>query len=188
MAKVVKPVSEIESAAEALEEEIAQLEGLARSTRKIPLNSDKNLIRAAAELNETLALPERVGQRLQAVAAAMMHMQERQQAALERLTSFAVEVQQRTQLFGVHMQKFAALGKAAGEVSTELAASAGDAAALEAAQTRLQDISDAARALFEVARDADFPEIAREADVIKQRMAALRKRLARPPGAGASTN
>jgi len=42
----------------------------------------------------------------------------------------------------------------------------------------LQDLADGARALFEAARDDDFPEIAREADVLKQRMASLRNRLA----------
>ena len=79
------------------------------------------------------------------------------------------------------MEAFAGLGRAAGEVSAALA-TAGDASdevARAAAEARMQDIADAARALFEAARDDDFPEIAREADVLKQRMASLRRRLAR---------
>jgi hypothetical protein len=180
MAKSEKSVSEIERAAAALEEEIVQLEASSRASRKIPLNTDKNLVRAAAQLNETLAVPERVAQRLQAVAAAMVHMQGRQQVALERLAAFAVELQQRTKLFEEHMESFAALGKTAGEVNAQLVASEGDHAALAQAGSRLQEISDGARAVFEAARAADFPDIAREADVLKQRMAALRKRLSRP--------
>jgi chromosome segregation ATPase len=181
MAKVQKTVSEIERAAQALEEEIARLEGLARSARKMPLNTDKNLVRAAAQLNETLAVPERVAQRLQAVAAAMANMQDRQQAALQVLSAFAVELQQRTQLFEQHMADFGALGQAASEVNAQLVASDGDQSALLGAVGRLQEISDAARAVFDAARAADFPDIAREADVLKQRLSSLRKRLALPP-------
>jgi hypothetical protein len=177
MAKEKQPASEIVGAAEALEDEIARLETLSKSARKIRLTSGKNLSRAAAELNETLALPERLAQRLQDVAQALARMQERQQAAIEPLTTFAVEVQRRTQLLGEQMQRFDALGKAAGEINAELAASQGDRAAVARAQARLLEISDAARALFEAARAADFPEIAREADVFKQRMAALHARL-----------
>ena len=87
----------------------------------------------------------------------------------------------RTQLLSDHMQTFGALGAAAGQVNDQLAASGGDRAALAQAEARLREISDGARALFEAARADDFPEIAREADVLKQRMAALQKRLGRPP-------
>jgi len=177
MAKADKRVSDIVRAAEALEEEIVRLETISKSARKIRLSSGKNIARAAAELNETLALPERLAQRLQEVAAAMTSMQERQQAALEPLTAFAVEIQRRTQLLGEHMKSFDALGTAAGEVNGQLAASGGDRAVVARAEARLQEISEAARAVFDAARADDFPEIAREADVLKQRMAALRKRL-----------
>ncbi len=107
----------------------------------------------------------------------MTSMQERQHAALEPLTAFAVEIKKRTQRLGEHMQSFDALGKAAGEVNGQLAASQGDSAVVARAEARLHEISEAARAVFEAARADDFPEIAREADVLKQRLAALRKRL-----------
>ena len=177
MAKRDRQVSDIVRAAEALEEEIVRLETISKSARKIRLSSGKNIARAAEQLNETLALPERLAQRLQEVAAAMTSMQERQHAALEPLTAFAVEIQKRTQRLGEHMQSFDALGKAAGEVNEQLAASQGDSAGVARAEARLHEISEAARAVFEAARADDFPEIAREADVLKQRLAALRKRL-----------
>jgi chromosome segregation ATPase len=177
MAREQKRVSEIVGAAEALEDEIARLETVSSSARKIRLTSGKNIARAAAELNETLALPERLAQRLQDVAKALARMQERQQAALEPLTAFATEVQRRTQLLGEQMQRFDALGKAAGEINAALAASRGDRAVVARAQARLLEISDAAREVFEAARAADFPEIAREAEVFKHRMAALHGRL-----------
>jgi chromosome segregation ATPase len=183
MSKSDKPVPEMVRAAEALEEEIVRLEAISRSSRKIRLNSDKNIARAAAELNEALTLPERLAERLRALATAMGNMQERQQAALEPLAAFALEIQQRKQRLEGHMHSFATLGKAAGEINAQLQLAAGqaDRAAVALAEARLQELSDAARALFEAARDDDFPEVAREADVLKQRMAALRKRLGQPP-------
>ena len=180
MAKIDKSAPEIVQAAQALEDAVEQLETISRSARKIKLSSGKNLARAAAELNETLALPERLGERLKAVAAALARMQERQQAAIEPLTAFAVEIQQRTQRLGEHMQSFEALGVAAGEVNALFAASPGDRSVIARAEARLQEISEGARTLFEAARADDFPEVAREADVLKQRMASLRKRLVPP--------
>jgi chromosome segregation ATPase len=178
MGKADKQAPEIVRAAAALEDELADLEAVSRSVRKIRLSSDKNIARAAAELGQTLSMPERLGERLQALAAAMATLQERQQAALEPLAAFAAEIKRRTELLGEHMRRFEALGKTAAELNDELTAGAKDRAALARVEARLQEISDAARSLFESARDADFPEVAREADVLKQRMAALRKRLA----------
>lgn len=180
MAKVDEPMSEIVQAAAELESEIVRLETISKSTRKIRLSSGKNLARAAAELNETLALPEQLSGRLQAVAAALARMQERQQAALEPLSAFAVEVQKRTALLTQHIQSFDALGTAASEVNALLAARPQDRSAVSRAEVRLREISEAARAVFEAARADDFPEIAREADVLKQRMSALGKRLGSP--------
>jgi hypothetical protein len=104
-------------------------------------------------------------------------MQQRQQAALEPLAAFAAELQQRTQLFAKHMEAFGALGGAASEVNAVLTAGTPDGATLALVEARLREIAEQARALFEAARADDFPEIAREADVLKQRMAALGKRL-----------
>jgi chromosome segregation ATPase len=177
MAKAKEIDAAIVGAARALEQEVAGLEALSRSAQKIRLTSEKNITRAATELQRVLELPERMNERLQGVAAAMTRMQERQQAALAPLAALAAEIQQRTQKLQGHMQTFGALGQAAGEVNAELAAHAGDTAALARAEARLQEISAAARDLFEAARADDFPDIAREADVLKQRMATLGKRL-----------
>jgi hypothetical protein len=179
MVKADKNEPEFVRAARALEEDIASLEALSRSVRKIRLTTQKNLARAAAELKESLAMPDRMSGHLQAVAAAMTQLQERQQAALTPLAEVAAEVQRRTQRLDEHIQHFAALGRAAGEVNSDLAIAAGDRAAAARAEPRLREISEGARALFEAARADAFPEIAREADVLKQRMASLGERLAR---------
>ncbi len=182
MAKAKKRRSDLELAAAALEEEMVRAEVMSRAVRRIRLDTDEHITRAADELGQTLALPERLAERLQALSAAMVALQERQQAALEPLATYAGFVQKRKQMLVAHMQAFAELGKAAGAVGTALATvgtgNGANGTSLASVEAQLQTISDNARTLFEAAHKDDFPEIAREADILKQRMAALRKRLA----------
>jgi len=169
---------ELVRAAAALDRELVSLEALSRSVRKIRLNSEKNIGKAAKELQEVLALPERLGEGLQTLAAAMAQMQVRQQAALEPLSAFANEIQARMRRLSEHMQAFAALGNVANEVNALIQASNGDhSSVLTRVDAKLTELASGARALFEAAGTDDFPEVAREADALKQRMQALRKRL-----------
>src|SRR5262245_20201165 len=116
-------MAEIVAAAQDLEDELAQLEAISQSVRKIPLNSEKTLARATAELKEVLSLPERFQERLQAMIAALNHMQERQQAALDPLATVTAQIQERTALMHTHMERYASLGQATGEVTALLAES-----------------------------------------------------------------
>ena len=180
MGKHDNGLSELGRAAATLESELGGLEALSRSVRKIRLNSEKNLARAAKELNEVLALPARLAEGLQALAAAMAGMQARQQAALEPLAAFADDIQRRMQRLAEHMQAFAALGTLAGEVTALIQASDGEAertALLARVDGKLEELARGARSLFEAAHGDDFPEVAREADALKQRAAALRRKL-----------
>src|SRR4051794_9951052 len=106
MAKGNQAVPELVRAAQALEDELVRLEDLSRSVRKIRLHSEKNLGRAAKELNEALALPERLAEGLRGLAGAMERMQQRQLAALEPLATCATEIQQRVQRLETHMAAF----------------------------------------------------------------------------------
>ena len=180
MAKPQKQTSAIVRAAEALENELEELETLSRTICKIRLDSEKNITKAARGLNEATTIPERLGEKLRALAAAMQEMQQRQQAALEPLTARATEIQQRMQRLGEHMQAFAKLGEAAGQLTTLLQSEQRESpSAIEQAEAQLAQIAEGARALFEQARADDFPDVARQADALKQRIAALRGRLGR---------
>jgi len=173
-----KEESPLSLAAAALEAELAHLESLARAARKIPLTSEKNITRAAKDLQELLALPERLAAGLQSLASAMASMQARQQAALEPLAAFAGEIQRRHERLRSHMQTFSALGVAAAEVTARIASGEGERAeVLRDVDAQLAAIARDARSLFEVAHAEDFPELAREADALKQRAGALRRRL-----------
>ena len=174
-----KDASPLVRAAASLESELLQLESISRSTRKIPLTSEKNIARAARELQEALTLPERLAAGLQALASAMAAMQERQQAALTPLATFASEIQQRHQRLLEHMQAYAALGSAAAEITARIqqAGEGERVQVLSDVDAQLSRIVDNARELFDAAQTEDFPEISREADALKQRASALRRRL-----------
>jgi uncharacterized coiled-coil DUF342 family protein len=173
-----KDPSALVRAAASLETELLELESISRTARKIPLTSEKNIVRAAKELEEALTLPDRLAAGLSALAAAMATMQTRQQAALEPLAAFASEIQQRHQRLREHMQAFAALGTAAAEVTARIQSGEGDrSAVLSDVDAQLAKIAGDARALFDAAHAEDFPELAREADALKQRAASLRRRL-----------
>jgi hypothetical protein len=183
MSQKPKAVAEVVRAAEELESELVKLETLSRAARKNRLDSEKGIVRAARELSEALALPERLATGLRALAIAMQQMEARQQAALEPLAAYALEVQRRMKRLEEHMLAFGALGKAASE-ATQLLQQAGERADLvENAKVQLYGIADGARALIEAARADDFPDVAREADALKQRVNALCRKLdgALPP-------
>ena len=175
----VKEPSALVRAASALEAELLELESISRAARKVPLTSEKSIARATKELTEALTLPDRLAAGLQALASAMASMQARQQAALEPLAAFASEIQQRHQRLLEHMQAYAALGTAAAEVTARIQAGDGErGAVLSDVDAQLGRIAENARALFDVTQAEDFPELAREADALKQRASALRRRLA----------
>ncbi len=177
MRKGEKLVPELVRAAQTLEDELTRLESLSRSIRKIRLDSDRNIGRAAKELNEAMAVPEQLAVGLRGMAEAMVRMQERQQAALEPLAATAAAIQERMKRLGEHMQAYAELGKAAGEVTATLQAADEAKTSLVEVKSQLTRIADGARSLLESARSDDFPDVAREADSLRQRILAVRRRL-----------
>jgi len=178
MARTEKEVPALVRAAEALEAELVRLEALSRSVRKLRLDTEKNISRAAKELNEALGLPERLAEGLRGLAAAMTDMQERQKAALEPLGECAANVESRTRRLGEHMEAFRALGAAAARATAILQEQTPDREALlERVGTELAATADNAKALFDAARSDDFPEVAREADALRQSLSAAGRRL-----------
>jgi ABC-type transporter Mla subunit MlaD len=177
MAKSEKDVPELVRAAQALEDDLERFEDSSKAVRKIHLDSEKHLARAQKELADALTLPERLADHLRAVASALAGMQARQQASLDSLAGVAADIERRKRRLEEHMQAFAALGKSASDASELLQSEGERPAVLEGLMAGLAKISEDARALLEKARSDDFPEVAREADSLHQRMAALRRRL-----------
>jgi len=186
MAKTPDPNTELLRCAEVVERELRRLEELSRSARNVKLSSEKNLARAARGLQQALEQQERLAQELRTLGQAMSGMQSRQEAAMLPLHARALELQSRMARHGEHMQRFAALGVKAKEVVAALvetssagadAPGAAGATLLLDADQRIRDLVEEVSAMRGAARDDDFPEIAKEAHSLEQRLQAARDRL-----------
>ena len=177
MAKNDKKVPELVRAAEELESELERLEALTEIAQRTRLDSEKNIARATKELGEALQMPNHLAERLGNLATAMQRVQARQKAALDPLAARTDEILERKRRLEEHIRAYAELGKATEEAIELLKTEQERSVLIEDLKAKLAKIGDDARALFEAARDDDFPEIARESDALSKRAAALRKRL-----------
>jgi hypothetical protein len=186
MAKSAAQALDLTRCAEAVERELRRLEELSRSALNIKLSSEKNIARAARGLEQALEQQERLVKELRALGQAMLGMQARQEGAMVPLQARAPEIQSRMARHSEHMQRFAALGlKAKDAVGAllELSSSgtggqgAAGAALIINADERVRALIDETRALAEAAREDEFPEIAREAHALEQRVRSMRERL-----------
>ncbi len=186
MAKSPDQGSELTRCAEVVERELRRLEELSRSARNIILSSEKNLARAARGLQQALEQQERLAGELRALGAAMLGMQTRQEAAMLPLQTRALELQARMARHSEHMERFGALGSIAKDVLDvliEISSSGADApgahgaALLLDADERVRNLVEEIRSMTEAAKADDFPEIAREAHALQQRLQAARDRL-----------
>lgn len=190
---MVKPNerSDLVVAAEAIEDDIRRLEELSATSRRIDLDGEKNIARAAQELARALQQQQHLADGLRGLGEAVVRMQGRQQAALEALGARALEIQARMARLSEHMQRFGALGLQASEVAKMLqglpllqgeARGAGqvvvEARVLIEVDERFTALVADARALAQVAHDEHFVEVAHQADVLEQQIRAMRGRLA----------
>lgn len=193
--------SELVAAAETIENDVRRLEELSLSARKTRLNSEKNISRAARELQDALDQQERLAHGLRSLGEAMLRLQQRQQAAFEPLGARAMELQERTARLAEHMERFGVLGVEAGEVIKVLQRRGGegeasdeaepvsiDASAIVEVDGKLIGLVEQAKTLADSAQHEDFTDIAREADVLKQRVQSMRQRLAEIVRASAAGN
>jgi hypothetical protein len=186
MGKSADQASELIRCAEVVERELRRLEELSRSARNIKLSSEKNIARAARGLQQTMAQQEHLGQQLRALGQAMLGMQTRQEAAMLPLQARAVELQARMARHSEHLQRFGALGSKAKDVLeavVEISSAGADAQGTESAarlidaDDRFRDLVDEVRLMTDAAKADEFPEIAREAHSLEQRLQAARTRL-----------
>jgi DNA repair exonuclease SbcCD ATPase subunit len=192
MVKKADDVPEIVQAAEAIERDLQRLEDLSRSVGKMRLDGEKSIGRAGRTLQEALQQQEQLAAGLRVLGEAMMHMQARQQAAVQGIADRAVEIQAQAARVAEHMERFAALGTKAAEATQLLqglpapygaGALADNApptdapAQLMKVETLLGALSDEAKALAASADLADLGEISREASSLRQRLDSARARI-----------
>jgi chromosome segregation ATPase len=173
-------IPELVAAAQTIENDQQRLEDLARALQKTKLQTEKNINRAARELQEALGQQESLATSLRALGEAMVRMQERQQRAVNALSERAVEIQSRRARLSEHMIRYATLGSKAAELLEAMSAALGQPSQSEAvgqAMSKLDTVVDQAATLSREARDEDFTEVAHEADVLKQKFQQIRTQL-----------
>jgi hypothetical protein len=120
----------------------------------------------------------------------MVHMQQRQQVAIERLAARAVEIQNQAARVSEHVTRFAELGSKAAEATRMLQelpppygngdkdqASAEPPAQLMKIEELLGALADECKALTASADMAELDEISREAHSLRQRLESARARI-----------
>jgi chromosome segregation ATPase len=175
-------------AAEALEATLRRFEELTAGACKTPLNSEKNLARAARAINEAAASQERIASALGVLVKHINAAQARQQTTSERVFARAKEIQERTREFESLMKELIAVGEEAGAITSELQrlTENGDGEqngkhslkpVLSEVQARMTQVAGRAQDVERRARDGGMHEVVRHADSLRQQIEAAREKL-----------
>ena len=182
--------TQLEQAAEGVEEELRRFEALADTVLRTPLDSEKNLERASKALREVAESDERLVAQLQKLVAAVGGIRDRQQEHARGVNARAEELQARTQAFQELLQRYAGLGRSAAELNAvvqdiaarrQKATSAEDnralAGSLDALLERMGQVAEEAQGLATAATEQDFSDIARQADSLRQQLLSARNKM-----------
>jgi hypothetical protein len=174
-------------AATAFEAELSRYEELTAEATKGPISSEKTLARAKRQLGESAECELRLAEYLVAVIAAMEGARRRQEACMDQALAAAQRLQARSEEFVSFTERFSTLGLRAREVNEPVAAvvarkSEGAPATellagLRNVATRTEGIIADAEALARDAASADWGDITRAAESLKQQVQSARNRV-----------
>lgn len=183
-------LSSFAAAAAALEAELERFEGIAASVARAPLTSQKAIEHAARLTRDASEAQGRYAQRLQALVAMVGTTGERQRVAANAINDRVAEIDARTAAHAALERRLGELGEEARGINARAqGATAGGVvpgsperlAELIGALEEIAERMDAAVArALEVARDAtaaDFVDVARQADALRQQLLATRNRV-----------
>jgi hypothetical protein len=174
-----KKPSDLVAATQLLDEELDRVEHLADSAGRVPLNSRKNLEKAARTTTEAAESQGKVGEHISALMAALNQVRVRNEATVQALQTRSDEIQKRSEQLGALLERFEAIGKDAREV-TDLAQGIGTEGAGEKLlelETRLGAIAEAAKGLWEQAESDGWTDLSRDADSLRQQVLAAKNKL-----------
>lgn len=184
----VKTMPALVAAAAALDDELRAYDELAREARKIKFDSEKSLQRALRIVQESQGRNDAIQEKLRALVAQIEEARRRQVESLNTLLEAAKTVQARAQEHDSLMARFAELGESAQRINAltlELAAkrSAGASESeilqgLGELQLHMATVVGEAEALAQRATEQDWPELARQADAVRQQVLAAKNKLA----------
>ena len=152
------------------------------------MNSQKTLGRTAAVLNESVEARARIEAGVRRLVTEIGGAQERQQRSVQALVEVAAELERRTKEREALLARFLGLGTSAASVNALAAdlATRRQEGALETEvlellreiQTKMSDVAAEADALAEAAEKDGWPEIARQADAVRQQVNAVKSKIA----------
>jgi hypothetical protein len=174
-------------AATAFEAELSRYEALTAEAARGPISSEKALARAKKQLEESAECELLLAEYLTAVIAAMDGARRKQEACMEQALATAHRLQARSLEFVSFTERFATLGLRAREVNEPVAAVVARKsngapatellAGLRDVLTRTEGIIADAEALARDAASADWGDIARAAESLKQQVQSARNRV-----------
>lgn len=179
-------IGPLTAAAAALEDELRRYEETSAELTQAALTSEKTLQRARKVLEECASHQERLAKLLPELAEAMQTLQEKQQACMEATARGTTRIKERFEVRSLLLQRVAALGQRAQDVSGPVAALVGapeERTAAELLQT-LEDVAARTEAVIaeaasvqEAAEGAGWQDIARDTDALRQQLMAARNKL-----------
>ncbi|HET6148150.1 MAG TPA: hypothetical protein VFH68_11520 [Polyangia bacterium] len=189
-----REISPLLAAAQAFDAELERFGYLVESARKGPLGSQKALERAAETLKEIADCEEQMQARARVLMAALGAAREQQEAQVALVSQRAEEVRERTSVYGELLRQFQALGQDAADLNAmaqrlsakkrDAGATASDmakdpelAAGLHELSDRMASVAAGAQDLATAARDADFEDVSRQADSLRQQLLAARNKV-----------
>jgi hypothetical protein len=183
------------AAAEAFDAELERFAHLTEAARHGSLGSQKALERAAEALKEIADCEEQMQAQARVLMTALGTAREQQEKQAALAAQRAEEVRERTAVYGELLKRFQALGAEAAELNAmgqSLSARKPEAAAAPAAAVakdpafanglrdlsqRMGEVADHAQELLTAARDADFEDVARQAESLRQQLQAARNKV-----------
>ncbi|MDP9002010.1 MAG: hypothetical protein M3O46_18095 [Myxococcota bacterium] len=182
------PTSPLVAAAAAIDEELRAYDELAREAKRIELDGGKSLGRAAHILEQATTRQPQIQEKLRVFVGEIEAAQGRQQESLGTLVEVSRAVADRAAEFEGLMHRFAALGEAAkavnqltGELSVRRKDGALDGellAGLRSVEERMNAVVVDAESLARDASQGSWPEIARQAEAVRQQVFSAKNKLA----------
>jgi methyl-accepting chemotaxis protein len=182
-----KQESELVSAAEALDQGFRRFEQLTEGIQRVPLNSQKNLLRASEMLTEIAGLGEALQRQLGSVVAAIAKFRQKQEGQADRVQKQAEQVQERSRALQGLLEQYRTLGESARQLNLglqKLSTAAVDGsgaisllAGLQELEPGVEELMQGASSLAERASVLGFADMAHQADSLRQQLQAVRNKV-----------
>ena len=182
--------SPLVASAEAFDATLKRFAALSDGLRKGALDSQRNLERAAEALKQVAGCEEELQANAQALMAALGIARDAQQTQAELVRVRALEIQARTEELARLMRGFEAIGKDAAALNAsaqqlaarkrtpdEMVKDGELLAGLDELQERMTAVLTSGEKLAADARDADFEDLSRKVDSLRQQILSARNKI-----------